>query len=85
MTYTPYISKVEIRQGGKTLWQQSTQSGLPFMIPENKSLQEVARENERPSAQFFQNVKLPRQVLKPEFQSGFGSSRVSVTGIADAP
>lgn len=85
VTYTPYISKVEIRQNGKTLWQRSTQSGLPFMIPDGKTLQEVARENERPNAKFFQNIKLPQQVLKPEFQSGFGSSRVSAMGIVDQP
>ena len=83
VTHTPYISKVEIVQAGKTLWQQSTQSGMPFMIPDNKSLQEVAKENERPNANFFQNIQLPRQVLKPEFQNGFGSSRVSANGIAD--
>jgi hypothetical protein len=83
VTFTPYISKVEFKQNGKSLWQQSTRSGLPFMIPSGKTLQEVAKQNERPSAGFFQNVKLPRQVIKPEYQNGFGNSRVDERGITD--
>ena len=83
VTFTPYISKVEIRQNGTTLWQQSRSSGLPFMISGDKTLQQAARENERPDAKFFQSITLPRQILKPEFQNGFGSSRVSAAGIAD--
>ncbi len=83
VSFTPYISKVEIRQNGNTLWQQSRRSSLPFMISGDKSLQEAARENERPDATFFQSIKLPRQILKPEFQNGFGTSRVSATGIVD--
>ena len=83
VSFTPYISKVEIRQNGTTLWQQSRSSGLPFMIPGDKTLQEAARDNEKPDANFFQNIQLPRQILKPEFQNGFGSSRVSDQGIAD--
>jgi hypothetical protein len=55
----------------------------PFMISVDKTLQEAAREKERPDAKFFPSVTLPRQILKPEFQNGFGSSRVSAAGIAE--
>lgn len=83
VTFTPCISKVEIRQNGATLWQRSVTSSLPFMLSGSKSLQDAARECERPDPKFFQGIKLPRQILKPEYQSGFGSSRVSLTGVVD--
>lgn len=83
VNFTPYISKVEFRQNGITLWQRTTQSSMPHMVSGDKSLQQVAREHERPDAGFFQNMALPPAVLKPEFQNGFGNSRVSATGIMD--
>ena len=83
VTYTRYISRIEVRQNGKTLWQQSSSTGVPFHIPSGKTLQEATNERERPSPDFFRNIKLPRQILKPEYQNGFGSSRVNETGIAD--
>ena len=52
VTFASYISKVEIRQNGTTLWQQSRSSGLPFMVSGDKTLQQAARENERPHAKF---------------------------------
>ena len=83
VTFTPYISKVEIRQNGTPLWKQTKRSSMPFMLSGDKTLQQAARERERPDPKFFQGIGLPRQILKPEFQNGFGTSRVSASGIAE--
>jgi hypothetical protein len=83
VTFTPYICKVELKQNNAVIWQRSTSSSLPFMIHGEKSLQQTAREHEKPNVEFFQRLQLPAQVLKPEYQDGFGTSRVSGTGIAD--
>ncbi|WP_197355980.1 SHD1 domain-containing protein [Aureliella helgolandensis] len=83
VTFTPYICKVEVKQNGQILWQRSVTSSLPFMIHGDKTLQESAKEAEVPNAAFFKNLKLPPQILRPEFQNGFGASQVSIRGIID--
>ncbi len=83
VTYTPYISRVEVRQGGKTLWQQTRSTGVPFQIPAGKTLQQATTDAERPDPAFFRHIKLPRQILKPEYQNGFGTSQVNERGITD--
>ncbi|MEI8211339.1 MAG: SHD1 domain-containing protein [Planctomycetota bacterium] len=85
VSFTPYITSVELESNGKLLWQNSTRSGLPFMIRGEKTLDQVAREHEKPDPGFFGRIILPSQVLKPEYQSGFGSSIVSANGIQDIP
>ncbi len=81
VTFTPVTSKVELKQAGKTIWQRSTTSGLPYFLHDD-SLENAARRAEKPNVGFFENMKLPKQLLKPEYQQGFGSSIVSALGIA---
>lgn len=85
VTYTPYTSKVEVKQNGKVLWQRSQTSSMPFMLNGNETLQEAAKNSEKPNPEFFKSIALPKQILKPEFQSGFGGSRVSDQGVVDTP
>ncbi|KAA5542077.1 hypothetical protein FYK55_14805 [Roseiconus nitratireducens] len=81
VSFTPYTSKIQLVQGGKTLWQQSRTTSMPFFISGSKSLQETAREYEKPREDFFKQVSIPKQILKPEYQSGFGTSLVNGQGI----
>lgn len=83
VTYTPYTSKVSIMQNGKAIWTRSVTTGLPHFLTSGKTLNDVARESERPNTDFFKNIEFPKQILKPEFQSGFGASNVSASGIVD--
>jgi hypothetical protein len=85
VTFTPITSRVEFSQNGKVLWQRSYTTSLPFMLTGNQTLQDAAREAERPNKQFFEKLVLPKQILKVEYQSGFGTSMVSAHGIVDTP
>ncbi|TWT68272.1 SHD1 domain-containing protein [Crateriforma conspicua] len=81
--FTPYISKVDVVQGSDTLWTRSSRSSMPFFVRGDKTLKQIARENEKPNTGVFENMELPEQILKLEYQKGFGNSMVSIQGIRD--
>lgn len=83
VSYTPITSRVEVRQNGKVIWQRSTTTGLPFFLNGGETLQEAAKKAEQPNLGFFSGLVLPKQILKPEYQQGFGSSNVNADGIRD--
>jgi hypothetical protein len=83
VTYQPLIHRVVIQIDGAESWLRQTETGPSGVLVarEGQSLQQAAAETEKPYPEFFDNLGIPRQIVRPQFLGGFGKSQLSVQGI----
>ncbi len=75
---TPYTASLEVKNGPKVLWTRKTENMVPRLLhlKQGQSVQEAVSEYEKPDPQFFNHVRLPPRVLKPEVSQFIGRSRI---------
>jgi hypothetical protein len=85
VTFRPMISEVDVQVNGVSAWSTSTQTSLPAVLfsTGGKSTQEAIRDYEKPSVEFFAQLPIPRQIVKPEHREGVGKSELSNTGVSE--
>jgi hypothetical protein len=77
-----YISKLTFNYQGKLTWQTQGSSVPGFIqLKEGETIDQVLRRSERPNYSVFQNVELPKMLMKPTGADGLGSSQVTVAGV----
>jgi hypothetical protein len=77
-----YVSKLTFNYQGKVCWQTSGSSVPGFIqLKEGETIEQVLRRSERPSYAVFQNVELPKMLMKPTGADGLGTSQVTVAGV----
>ena len=77
-----YISKLTFNYQGKVCWQTQGSSVPGFIqLKEGETIEQVLRRSERPNYTMFQNVELPKMLMKPTMGDGLGTSQVTVAGI----
>lgn len=77
-----YISRLAFVYKGETTWQTQGSSVPGFIqLQEGETIEQVLRRSERPSYAVFQNVELPKVLMKPMAGGGLGTSQVSVAGV----
>lgn len=77
-----YISKLSFIYQGKLTWQTQGSSVPGFIqLKEGETIDQVLRRSERPNYAVFQNVELPKMLMKPTGADGLGSSQVTVSGV----
>lgn len=77
-----YISKLTFNYQGKVCWQTSGSSVPGFIqLKDGESIEQVLRRSERPNYSVFQNVELPKMLMKPSGGEGLGTSQVTVSGV----
>ena len=72
--YAPFGAGLELQKDGESLWEVQLSAGLPDIL--NGSAEAAARATENPGPSVFAHVKVPVEVLKKEYQEGFGSSGI---------
>lgn len=83
VTYTPWKHSLIIRQGSQVLYQTSRTYDAPtnLQLGENESTQSAVNRAVKPDGKYFETVKVPPFVLKPEYQGGLGKSSLSAQGL----
>lgn len=77
-----YLSKLSFNYQGKVCWQTSGSSVPGFIqLKEGETIEQVLRRSERPNYAVFQNVELPKMLMKPTGTDGLGASQVTVAGV----
>jgi hypothetical protein len=77
-----YISKLTFNYQGKVCWQTAGSSVPGFIqLKEGETIEQVLRRSERPNYSVFQNVELPKMLMKPTGTDGLGTSQVTVAGV----
>lgn len=75
---TPYTASLEVKHGPKLLWKRKTENMVPRLLhlKQGQSVQEAVSEYEKPDPEFFNHLRLPPRVLKPEVSQNIGRSRI---------
>lgn len=83
VNYRPWIHTVKITVGSNEVFSAANTVGAPGYLPneKGKSTQQQVSERVKPSPDFFKNVRLPREIVKPEYRNGFGASEISQNGL----
>lgn len=83
VNFRPWEHTVKISVGGKEVFSAQKTVGAPGYLPneKGKSTQQQVSERVKPSPDFFKNVRLPREIVKPEFRNGFGASKFTTNGV----
>jgi len=77
-----YFTRLAFLYQGKNTWQTQGSSVPGFIsLKEGETVEQVLRRSERPNYNFFQQVELPRVLMKPMGPDGLGVSQVSVAGV----
>ncbi len=79
VTYTPIISKLEMKIGDIPIWLSQT-SNRPSHVQGNDSIQETFN-RQKEDVGFFSRMKIPSLVLDPKYGRGFGTTQVSTKGL----
>jgi hypothetical protein len=69
----------ELNRGGERIWKSSTGTGMgtPSFKPRREPYEVTAELDD----QFLLHFSLPKRVISPKFQNGFGSTWVRVDGL----
>lgn len=83
VNFRPWLHKITIKVGGPEVFSSQRTVGAPSSISAQagKTTQQIVNEKVKPSSQFFVEARLPREVVKPEYRQGFGTSRVTADGL----
>lgn len=83
VTYTPWRHSLVIRRGNAVLYQASRVYDAPtnLQLGENETAQSAINRAVKPDGKYFQTVRVPPYILKPEFQGGVGKSTLSERGL----
>jgi WD40 repeat protein len=77
-----YISRLTFVYQGQNTWQTQGSSVPGFIsLKEGETIDQVLRRSERPNYSFFENVELPKVLMKPMGADGLGASQVSIAGV----
>ncbi len=81
--YRPWIHTITVTIKGEEIFrtQQVVSSPYAMTVREGESTQQAVNRFVRPSVDFFRNVALPAEILRPEYRSGLGTSDITATGI----
>jgi hypothetical protein len=85
VTFRPTISEVDVQVNGESAWSTATETALPIILTSRagQSMQDAAREYEKPDLGFFAKLPLPRQIVKPKYREGLGTSQLTGAGVVD--
>lgn len=83
ITYQPYIHTVTVTIDGQTAWSSQTESGSPGLVvaKAGQTLQQAAEEKVKPYLEFFEKLQIPKQLARPKFLAGLGTSKFTVNGV----
>jgi SLA1 homology domain 1, SHD1 len=81
--YRPWIHTIVVSIKGEETFrtQQSVSSPWSMNTREGESAQQAVDRHVRPSVDFFRNVTLPAEILRPEYRHGLGKSEITPNGI----
>jgi len=79
VTYTPIISKIEMKIGDIPIWMDRTLTGPGFVRDGETIQQSVDRQKE--DVNFFTRTNIPSRILDPKYGRGFGTTQVSTKGL----
>jgi hypothetical protein len=80
---TSWTHKVEIKRGDEVLYSTISFIGSPysFFLQAGESAQSGVNRHMQPNADYFKQVNLPPYLWKPEYQKGFGVSKIEAHGL----
>ncbi|PQO40681.1 SHD1 domain-containing protein [Blastopirellula marina] len=83
VSFTPWKHSLVIKVGGKQIYSTGYTRSAPqnLQLKENESAQTAINRIVQPDGNSFKTMKVPPHLLKPEYQGGMGSSRLSKNGL----
>ena len=83
VSLTPYVSELQVVVGQEVAWQSATQSGAPpvMMLQSGQTAQGEVDKWQRPSPEFFENSKVPENIMDPKYKFGFGTTSITNRGL----
>ncbi|RCS54122.1 hypothetical protein DTL42_02940 [Bremerella cremea] len=83
VTFTPWKHSLVIKVGGKQIYSTGYTRSAPqnLQLKENESPQAAVNRIVQPDGKSFKTMKVPPHLLKPEYQGGMGSSRLTKAGL----
>lgn len=81
---TPWMQRAEIRYRDRSAW-GTQQGGVPTFVSfkEGGSLGSELQKSSQASYDMFDSLKLPEELLYPRYQSGLGTTQITVNGFVD--
>ena len=78
-----FITRLRLLSGGRVAWEATGQNNIPFMVQlkEGQTLEQLLKETEKFSYEFFSGTELPRLLHKPVGAAALGTSQVSASGV----
>ncbi|MEM6689136.1 MAG: WD40 repeat domain-containing protein [Planctomycetota bacterium] len=83
VSYRPWVHTISVKVGEKVVYNSKSSTVAPSYIPnaKGKSTQQQVNEYMKPSTAFFKEARIPSEIVKPEYQNGFGTSRMTEAGL----
>ncbi len=83
VSFTPWKHSLVVKVGGKQIYSTGYTRSAPqnLRLEENESPQSAVNRIVQPDGKSFKTMKVPPHLLKPEYQGGMGSSRLTKTGL----
>ncbi|MFO0816443.1 MAG: SHD1 domain-containing protein [Pirellulales bacterium] len=83
VSFTPYISSMQLQDGKRVIWQAMTATGAPpvMSLTAGQTAQGEVDRWQLPNPEFFERLSVPAKLLDPDKRSGLGVTRVTNRGL----
>ncbi len=85
VTATPWTQRVSISFRGQSAWNAGSGGSLPFsmFLRGDETVQSKVNESAQPRYDLFEKLKIPAEMLYPQFRYGLGRTLVTASGFKD--